>query len=81
MKVEIDKLFFSNEFENIVEEKWVAQYQKNGKLQSNTKTAITKALLKSYETVEYIKGTRSRKAHFEIGERRTSELSNAEMLK
>ncbi len=80
MKVEIQELFSDNEFKDIVEEKWVKQYQKNGKLQSNTKTAITKALLKRYETVEYVKGTRSHKAYFEIGERRTSELSNAEMI-
>ena len=41
MKVEIQELFSSSEFENIVEEKWVKQYQKNGKLQTDTKTAIT----------------------------------------
>lgn len=80
MKVEIDKLFSSNEFRDIVSEKWVKQYQKNGKLQTDTKTAITKVLLKHYETAEYVKGTRSHKAYFEIGNKRTSELSSADMI-
>lgn len=80
MKVEIDKLFSDDEFENIVSEKWVKQYKKLGYLQAITKDAITKALLKSYETVEYVKGTRSHKAYFEIGNKREQELSNAEMI-
>lgn len=80
MKVEINKLFSDNEFENIVSEKWVAQYQKLGKLQAITKDAIVKALLKHYQDVEYVKGSRSRKAHFEIGNKRKQELSQAEMI-
>ncbi|NLJ05661.1 MAG: hypothetical protein GX435_08190 [Exilispira sp.] len=80
MKVEIDKLFSDDEFENIVSEKWVKQFKKLGYLQAITKDAITKALLKHYETVEYIKGTRSQKAHFKIGVKRTSELSQADMI-
>ncbi len=80
MKVEIQELFSDDEFSDIVSEKWVKQYKKLGKLQAITKTAITKALLKSYETAEYVKGTRSQKAHFQIGEIRTSELSNAQMI-
>lgn len=80
MKVEIDKLFSDDEFENIVSEKWVKQFKKLGYLQAITKDAIVKALLKHYQDVEYVKGSRSHKAHFQIGERRTSELSQAEMI-
>lgn len=80
MKVEIEKLFSDIEFKDIILEKWIAQYQKKGNLQSNTKQAIIKALLKNYQSVEYVKGTRSNKAYFEVGIRREQELSNADMI-
>lgn len=48
MKVEIEQLFSDIEFKDIILEKWIAQYHKKGNLQSNTKQAITKALLKKY---------------------------------
>lgn len=49
MKVEIEQLFSDDEFEDIVSEKWAGQYQKIGKLQTDTKKAIIKALVKHYE--------------------------------
>lgn len=80
MKVELDELFYDDEFKDIVTEKWVLQYKKLGKLQTETKKAIIKSLLKHYETAEYIKGTRSNKAHFEVGSKREQELSQADMI-
>lgn len=80
MKVEIEQLFSDIEFKDIILEKWIAQYHKKGNLQSNTKQAITKALLKHYQSVEYVKGTRSHKAYFQIGIKREQELSNADMI-
>lgn len=80
MQIKIEQLFSDNEFKDIITEKWIAQYQKLGKLQAITKDAIVKALLKHYETAEYVKGTRSNKAYFEIGIKREQELSNADMI-
>ncbi|MCJ1994957.1 hypothetical protein GYN24_10235, partial [Lactococcus piscium] len=53
---------------------------KLGKLQSNTKNGIITELLKKYESAEYVKGSRSHKAYFEIGIKREQELSNADMI-
>lgn len=80
MKVEIEELFSDDKFKDIITEKWATQYQKLNKLQTDTKKAIIKALLKHYETAEYVKGSRSNKAHFEIGIRREQELSQADMI-
>lgn len=80
MKVEIEQLFSDDKFKDVVTEKWVTQYKKLGYLQAITKQAITKALLKHYENVEYVKGSRSNKAYFEIGGKRSQELSNADMI-
>lgn len=80
MKVEIQQLFSDDKFEDIVTEKWGTQYKKLNKLQTDTKKAIIKALLKQYENVEYVRGTRSNKAYFQIGVRRLQELSNADMI-
>lgn len=80
MKVEIEELFSDDEFKDIIKEKWVTQYKKLGKLQSNTKNGIITELLKQYESVEYVRGTRSNKAYFQIGVRREQELSQADMI-
>ena len=80
MQIKLDELFSNDEYKDIVTEKWVTQYKKLGYLQAITKDAIVKALLKHYENVEYVKGTRSHKAYFEIGVRREQELSQADMI-
>ena len=80
MQITIDELFTSDEFENIIDEKWVKQFQKNGKLQTHTKKAIITKLSKYYSNVEYIRGTRKAKAGFEIGSKLNVELSNADMI-
>lgn len=80
MQIKLDELFSDDEFKDIITEKWAKQYQKLGKLQSTKKDAITKTLLKHYETAEYVKGSRSHKAYFEIGIKREQELSNADMI-
>lgn len=80
MKVTIEELFTSDEFENIIDEKWVKQFQKNGKLQTDTKKAIITKLSKHYASAEYIRGTKKAKAGFEIGDKLNVELSNADMI-
>ena len=80
MKVTIEELFTNDEFENIIDKKWVKQFQKNGKLQTDTKKAITTKLSKYYSNVEYAKGTRKAKAGFELGDKLNVELSNADMI-
>ena len=80
MKITIDELFTSDEFENIIDEKWVKQFNKNGKLQTDTKKAIITKLLKHYSNAEYIRGTKKSKAGFKIGDKLNVELSNAEMV-
>ena len=80
MKITIDELFTNDEFENIIDEKWVKQFNKNGKLQTDTKKAIITKLLKHYSNAEYIRGTKKSKAGFKIGDKLSVELSNAEMV-
>lgn len=80
MQIKLDELFSNDEYKDIVTEKWATQYQKKGKLITNTKQAIIKALLKKYESAEYVKGTRSNKAYFEVGSKRETELSVADMI-
>lgn len=80
MQIKLDELFSDDEFKDIIKEKWIAQYKKLGKLQSNTKNGIITELLKHYETAEYVKGTRSNKAYFQIGSKRETELSVADMI-
>ena len=50
MQITIDELFTSGEFVDIIDEKWVKQFNKNGKLQTHTKKSnhnkIVKALFK-----------------------------------
>lgn len=80
MKLTIEELFESDEFENIIDEKWVNQFNKNGKLQTDTKKAIITKLSKYYSSVEYARGTRKAKAGFEIGSKLNVEMSNADMI-
>lgn len=80
MKITIDELFSDIEFENLIKDNWKQQYQKYKKLPAVTKKAVVNELLKHYETVEYIKGSRSRKPCFEIGGRRDVELTQADMV-
>ena len=67
MKVTIEELFTNDEFENIIDEKWIEQFNKNGKVQSKTKKAIVTKLSKYYSSVEYARGKKKAKAGFEIG--------------
>ena len=80
MKLTIEELFTSDEFVDIIDEKWVKQFQKKGNLQTDTKKAIITKLSKYYSNVEYIRGTRKAKAGFEIGSKLNVELSNADMI-
>lgn len=80
MKITIDELFSDIEFENLIKDNWKQQYQKYKKLPAVTKKAVVNELLKHYETVEYIKGSRSHKPCFEIGGRRDVELTQADMV-
>lgn len=80
MKITIDELFSDIEFENLIKDNWKQQYQKYKKLPAVTKKAVVNELLKHYETVEYIKGSRSHKPGFEIGGRRDVELTQADMV-
>lgn len=80
MKLTIEELFTSDEFENIIDEKWVNQFNKKGNLQTDTKKAIVTKLSKYYSKVEYVRGTRKVKAGFEIGDKLNAELSNADMI-
>ena len=80
MKVTIQELFTSDEFADIIDEKWIEQFNKNGKLQSNTKKAIITKMSKYYSKVEYARGTKKSKAGFEIGDKLNAELSNADMI-
>ncbi|WP_332407592.1 hypothetical protein [Pseudolactococcus laudensis] len=80
MKVTIEELFTNDEFENIIDKKWVKQFQKNGKLQTDTKKAIITKLSKYYASAEYVRGTKKAKAGFEIGDKLSVEMSNADMI-
>lgn len=80
MKITIDELFTSGEFVDIIDEKWVKQFQKKGNLQTDTKKAIITKLSKYYASAEYIRGTRKAKAGFEIGDKLNVEMSNADMI-
>ena len=80
MKLTIEELFSSDEFENIIDEKWANQFNKKGNLQTDTKKAIVTKLSKYYSKVEYVRGTRKAKAGFEIGDKLNAELSNADMI-
>ena len=80
MKVTIQELFTNYEFADIIDEKWVNQFNKKGNLQTDTKKAIITKLSKYYSNVEYIRGTRKAKAGFEIGSKLNVELSNADMI-
>ena len=80
MKVTIEELFTNVEFVDIIDEKWVKQFNKKGNLQSNTKKAIVTKLSKYYASAEYIRGTKKAKAGFEIGSKLNAELSNADMI-
>lgn len=80
MKVTIQELFTNYEFADIIDEKWVNQFNKNGKLQTDTKKAIITKLSKYYASAEYIRGTKKAKAGFEIGDKLNAELSNADMI-
>ena len=80
MKVTIQELFTSDEFADIIDEKWVNQFNKKGNLQSNTKKAIITKLSKYYSNVEYTRGTKKSKAGFEIGDKLNVEMSNADMI-
>ena len=80
MKLTIEELFESDEFENIIDEKWVNQFNKKGNLQTDTKKAIITKLSKYYASAEYIRGTKKAKAGFEIGDKLNAELSNADMI-
>jgi hypothetical protein len=80
MRITIEELFSDIKFESIIKEKWRNQYQKNGKIQSNTKKAIISELLKQYESAKYIRGNKNTKACFEIGNKRDSVLSSADMI-
>ena len=80
MKLTIEELFTNDEFADIIDEKWVNQFNKKGNLQSNTKKAIVTKLSKYYSNVEYARGTRKAKAGFEIGDKLNVEMSNADMI-
>ena len=80
MKVTIEELFTNDEFADIIDEKWVNQFNKKGNLQTDTKKAIITKLSKYYSNAEYIRGTRKSKAGFEIGSKLNVELSNADMI-
>ena len=80
MKVTIEELFTNDEFADIIDEKWVKQFQKKGNLQSNTKKAIVTKLSKYYSNAEYVRGTKKAKAGFEIGDKLNVELSNADII-
>ena len=80
MKITIEELFTSGEFVDIIDEKWVNQFNKKGNLQTDTKKAIITKLSKYYSNVEYIRGTRKAKAGFEIGDKLNVEMSNADMI-
>ena len=80
MKVTIQELFTNYEFADIIDEKWVNQFNKKGNLQTDTKKAIITKLSKYYASVEYIRGTKKAKAGFEIGSKLNVELSNADMI-
>ena len=80
MKITIDELFSSTEFENIVKEQWKKQYKETGKLQTRSKKSLIIELLKYYQSAEYVKGTKKTKASFELGDKLSIELSNAEMV-
>lgn len=80
MKITIEELFASDEFADIIDEKWIEQFTKNGNLQSNTKKAIITKLSKYYASVEYVRGTKKSKAGFEIGDKLNVEMSNADMI-
>ena len=80
MKVTIQELFTNYEFADIIDEKWVNQFNKKGNLQSNTKKAIITKLSKYYSNVEYTRGTKKSKAGFEIGDKLNVEMSNADMI-
>ncbi|MGO2243894.1 MAG: hypothetical protein ACTIDI_01130 [Pseudolactococcus laudensis] len=80
MKVTIEELFTNYEFADIIDEKWIEQFNKNGKLQSNTKKAIITKLSKYYSSVEYVRGTKKAKAGFEIGDKLNAEFCNADMI-
>ncbi|MGX7048381.1 hypothetical protein RU86_GL001035 [Lactococcus piscium] len=80
MQITLEELFYDDEFKDIIKEKWIVQLQKLGKLQSNTKNGIITELLKQYQSVEYVKGNRSNKAHFQIGSKRSQEISQADMI-
>ena len=80
MKITIEELFTSGEFVDIIDEKWVNQFNKKGNLQTDTKKAIVTKLLKYYSSVEYARGTKKSKASFELGDKLSVELSNAEMV-
>ena len=80
MKLTIEELFASDEFADIIDEKWVNQFNKKGNLQSNTKKAIVTKLSKYYSNAEYVRGTKKAKAGFEIGDKLNAEMSNADMI-
>ena len=80
MKVTIQELFTNVEFVDIIDEKWVNQFNKKGNLQTDTKKAIITKLSKYYASAEYIRGTKKAKAGFEIGDKLNVELSNADMI-
>ena len=80
MKVTIKELFTNDEFADIIDEKWVNQFNKKGNLQSNTKKAIITKMSKYYSKVEYVRGTKKSKASFELGDKLNAELSNADMI-
>lgn len=80
MKVTIEELFTNDEFADIIDEKWVNQFNKKGNLQTDTKKAIITKLSKYYSNAEYIRGTKKSKAGFEIGDKLNAEMSNADMI-
>lgn len=80
MKITIQELFTNDEFADIIDEKWVNQFNKNGKLQTDTKKAIITKLSKYYSNAEYVRGTKKSKAGFEIGDKLNVEMSNADMI-
>lgn len=80
MKVTIQELFTNVEFVDIIDEKWVNQFNKKGNLQTDTKKAIITKLSKYYASAEYVRGTRKAKAGFEIGSKLNVEMSNADMI-
>lgn len=80
MKVTIQELFTNYEFVDIIDEKWVNQFNKKGNLQSNTKKAIITKMSKYYSKVEYARGTKKSKASFELGDKLNVEMSNADMI-